>query len=171
VAERLRLKGTFQIPRALFTNDKIQTRINSLSLRSRGEAKLASNAAEITVPSDLRGQFQLTAGVLSVPFLHFQVPGTHADVTGQYSLDGNTFDFHGELKLDAKLSQMTTGWKSLLLKPVDPFFHKGGAGTQIPFKITGTRTEPHFGLDFGHDHDDSLKDHGDSSLPGANNKK
>lgn len=39
------------------------------------------------------------------------------------SLDGATFDFHGLLKTDAKLSQMTTGWKSILLKAVDPFFH------------------------------------------------
>ena len=74
---------------------------------------------------------------------------------GQYSLDGKTFDFHGTLRLDAKLSQMTTGWKSILLKPVDPFFAKDGAGTEVPFKITGTRDEPHFGLDF-HRKDNSI---------------
>lgn len=163
VADRLRLNGTFEIPRALFTSDKIQTRINSLSLRSRGQAKLARDAAELTVTSDLQGRFMLANGVLQVPFLHFQVPGTHADVTGQYSLDGNIFNFHGKLKLDAKLSQMTTGWKSILLKPVDPFFHKNGAGAEVPFKITGTRTEPHFGLDFNHDNGD-LSDHDASSF-------
>jgi hypothetical protein len=43
---------------------------------------------------------------------------------------------------------MTTGWKSVLLKPIDPLFKKDGAGTEIPFKVTGTRSEPHFGLDF-----------------------
>ncbi len=48
------------------------------------------------------------------------------------------------------LSQMTsTWWKSLLLKPVDPFFHKHGAGAEIPVKITGTNTAPKFGLDIG----------------------
>ena len=45
---------------------------------------------------------------------------------------------------------MTTGWKSILLKPVDPFFSKDGVGTEIPIRITGTESEPHFGLDFGH---------------------
>jgi hypothetical protein len=45
---------------------------------------------------------------------------------------------------------MTTGWKSILLKPVDPFFSKNGSGTEIPIRITGTESEPHFGLDFGH---------------------
>jgi hypothetical protein len=30
------------------------------------------------------------------------------------------------------------------------FFSKDGAGTEIPVKITGTKSEPHFGFDFGH---------------------
>ena len=58
--------------------------------------------------------------------------------------------FEARRGLDAKLSQMTTGWKSVLLKPVDPFFSKDGAGTEIPVKITGTESAPHFGLDFHH---------------------
>jgi hypothetical protein len=41
---------------------------------------------------------------------------------------------------------MTTGWKSLLLKAVDPFFKKDGAGAVLPIKITGTKSDPHFGL-------------------------
>jgi hypothetical protein len=102
------------------------------------------------VPTDLRGIFVLNNGLLSFSSLQFQIPGTHAAMTGEYSLDGNKFDFHGKLRMDAKLSQTTTGWKSILLKPLDPFFHKNGAGTELPFKITGTRSEPHFGLDFGH---------------------
>jgi hypothetical protein len=71
-------------------------------------------------------------------------------MTGGYSLDGRTFHFRGKARLDAKLSQMTTGWKSILLKPVDRFFTKDGAGTEIPVKITGTESAPHFGLDFHH---------------------
>jgi hypothetical protein len=80
-----------------------------------------------------------------------------ADMTGRYSLDGNTFDFHGLARMDAKLSQMTSGWKSILLKPVDPFFEKHGNGAEIPFKITGTRAEPHFGLDLHHKSEDETE--------------
>jgi hypothetical protein len=149
VADRLKLTGNFEVPAAHFSNENIQGRIDSLSLRSQGKPKLAEQHAEQNIPSDIKGTFRLNNGVLSFSLLHFLIPGTHADMEGQYSLDGNTFDFHGKLKLDAKLSQMMTGWKSLLLKPVDPFFHKNGAGTEIPFKISGTRSEPHFGLDFG----------------------
>jgi hypothetical protein len=153
ISDRLRLAGLFQVPSGRFTNDKVQTRIDNLSLRGQGEPKLIGKE-DVNVPTDLKGRFVLQDGILSFSMLHFQIPGTHADLTGKYSLDGAMFDFHGLLKTDAKLSQMTTGWKSILLKPVDPFFHKHGAGAEIPFKITGTRSEPHFGLDLGHDHDD-----------------
>src|SRR5580700_156591 len=150
LANRLKLAGNFHIPDGVFTNESVQGKINSLSLRSQGKPKLVSQNRGENVPSDLRGTFQLDTGVLSFSSLRFTVPGTHADVTGQYSMDGNVFDFHGTLKLDAKLSQMTTGWKSILLRPVDRFFQKDGAGTEIPFRVDGTRSAPRFGLDFGH---------------------
>jgi hypothetical protein len=149
VANRINLAGNFHIPQARFTNDKVQTRIDSLSQRSQGKGGRSQADEETRVTSDLAGVFTLREGVLSFSSLRFAIPGTRADVNGKYSLDGNTFDFHGTLRLQAKLSQMTTGWKSILLKPVDPFFHKHGAGTEIPFKISGTRDAPHFGLDFG----------------------
>jgi hypothetical protein len=149
ISDRLQLRGNFHVLDGHFSNEKLQKKIDDFSLRGMGEPELLHKAPEIVVATDLQGTFALSGGMLSFSFLHFQVPGTHADMTGKYSLDGQTFDFHGKLKMDAKLSQMTTGWKSLLLKPVDPFFHKNGAGTELPFKITGSRSEPHFGLDFG----------------------
>lgn len=158
ISDRLALAGWFQVPTGHFTNDKVQTRIDNLSLRGQGEPKLIGKE-DMDVATDLKGRFDLRNGVLTFSMLHFQIPGTHADMTGKYSLDGATFDFHGLLKTEAKLSQMTTGWKSVLLKPVDPFFHKHGAGAEIPFKITGTRSEPHFGLDLGHDNGDADEFH------------
>jgi hypothetical protein len=153
VADRLKLGGSFHVLRAHFSNKKMQGKIDYLSLVSRGKPKQAREHGEENVPTDLRGVFTLNDGLLSFSLLHFLIPGTHVDMTGIYSLDGQTFDFHGKAKLDAKLSQMTTGWKSALLKPVDPFFGKDGAGTEVPIRITGTESEPHFGLDFGHKED------------------
>ena len=54
--------------------------------------------------------------------------------------------------MDAKLSQITTGVKSFLLKPFDPFFRKNGE-TVVPIKVTGTRDKPSFGLDLHHKED------------------
>jgi hypothetical protein len=150
VADRLKLAGTFHVPRAHFTNEKVQSRVDSLSLRSQGKARQAQEHNVENVPVDLQGVFTLNDGSLSFSYLHFLVPGTHVDMTGAYSLDGQTFDFRGKAWLEAKVSQMTTGWKSILLKPVDPFFSKGGAGTEIPIRISGTQSAPRFGLDFGH---------------------
>ena len=160
IASRLKLDGNFHVPAAHFTNEKVQNKIDAFSLRGQGKAKLAKQPSPDDVTSDLQGIFKLSDGVLSFSSLHFLVPGAHADMTGEYSLDGNTFDFHGKLKLDAKLSQTVTGWKSILLKPVDPFFSKHGAGTEVPFKVTGTRSEPHFGLDFGHKEQNKTETHG-----------
>jgi hypothetical protein len=153
ISDRLKLAGQFHISQAHFSNDKVQNKIDALSLRSLGKPKLAKDAKDnVTdvVSSDLSGVFNLEQGVINFSQLQFQIPGTQVNLTGKYSLDGNQFDFHGQARLDAKLSQMVTGWKSILLKPADPFFSKNGAGTELPVKVTGTKSEPHFGSDFGH---------------------
>jgi hypothetical protein len=149
VTDRLKLAGTFHVLRAHFTSEKVQGRLNSLSLRSQGKPEQAQSHSGEDVPVDLRGVFTLNNGLLSFSLLNFLIPGTHVDMTGDYSLDGQKFDFRGTARLDAKVSQMTTGWKSILLKPVDPLFSKDGVGTEIPIRISGTESEPHFGLDFG----------------------
>jgi hypothetical protein len=149
VADRLELAGNFHVSDAHFTNAKIQDKIDSLSIRTQGKLKEARNGENENVASDMQGVFTLKDGNLDFSSLHYLIPGTEVDLVGNYSLDGRVFDFHGRARLKAKLSQMTTGWKSILLKPVDRFFSKDGAGTEIPIKITGTESEPHFGLDFG----------------------
>jgi AsmA-like C-terminal region len=148
MADRLRLAGTFQIAKAYFTNPEIQDKIDALSMRSQGKPKLVQNDPFDNVDSKFHGTFRLLQGVVSFSQLQYQIPGAQLNLTGNYNLDGNQFDFRGQVRLDAKLSQMVSGWKSILLKPVDPFFHKNGAGTEVPVKVTGTKSELHFGTDF-----------------------
>ena len=150
VANRMQLAGNFQVSGTHFTNENIQGKIDALSMRSQGMPKQAQDSSPDDVHSDMKGTFSLSNGLISFSQLQFQVPGTRVNLTGTYSLDGNQFDFHGQARLEAKLSQMVTGWKSKLLKPVDPFFSKNGAGTEVPVEIHGTKSDPHFGLDFGH---------------------
>jgi hypothetical protein len=150
VSNRLKLAGRFRVSQAHFSNDKIQSKVDALSMRSQGKPRLALDNIPDNVRSDLSGVFNLENGVIQFSRLQFEIPGTQVNLTGQYSLDGNQFDFHGKARMDAKLSHMMTGWKSILLKPADPFFSKNGAGTEIPVKVTGTKSEPHFGADFGH---------------------
>jgi hypothetical protein len=163
LADRLKLAGTFHVFDGHFTKEKIQRRLDALSVRTLGLMKAKPQDMRKNVPVDLGGVFSLNDGSLSFSVLHFSIPGTYVDMAGEYSLDGKTFDFRGTARLTAKLSQMTTGWKSILLKPVDPFFSKDGAGTEIPVKITGTESEPRFGLDFGHKNKHKVFDKGSES--------
>ncbi len=145
VAERLRLDGRFAIGRARFTNYDVQGKIEELSKRGRG--KTAEPKKERVV-SDFQGRFKLADGRLVLPEVTFAVPGARVELAGTYALKAETLDFKGQLLLDAKISQTTTGVKSLVLKAVDPIFRqKDGTGSAIPIKISGTRNAPDFGLD------------------------
>jgi hypothetical protein len=141
VANRLELAGTLHISSLHFSNPTIQDRIDSISLRTQGKPKKGPQTDIPDVPSQLTGDFRLNQGLLSFSRLQFQMPGTKVNLTGQYDVNGRQFDFHGKALLEATLSHMVNGWKSILLKPVDPFFKKDGAGTELPIRINGTGSE------------------------------
>jgi hypothetical protein len=101
------------------------------------------------VTSTFGGSLSLHDGVLRLPRFEFRVRGAVVDLGGSYHLRGETLDFAGTLNLDAPLSKTTTGFKSLLLKAVDPLFRRRGAGASLPIKINGTVDKPNFGLDVG----------------------
>jgi hypothetical protein len=147
VAQKISLKGEFTLRSIHFSNPKVQDKVDDLSLRAQGDPKDAKPGAT-DVDSHMVGAFSMDRGELSFSKLDYTLPGANVTLTGAYSLDGNTFDFDGKVRTEAKVSNMVAArWKSWLLKPVDPFFKKDGAGAVIPVKITGTRSEPKFGLD------------------------
>ncbi|HZQ18931.1 MAG TPA: hypothetical protein VFA90_09430 [Terriglobales bacterium] len=149
VMQRLKLKGGFRVQQAHFSNQKIQSRVDALSMRSQGKPKLATDNIPDNIKSEMSGNFRLKNSVFTSRNLLFQMPGTKVKLAGNFSLDGNEFNFAGRARFHARLSQMVGGWKSVFLKPVDPFFAKNGAGTVLPIRITGTKSEPHLGLNFG----------------------
>ena len=160
VADRLQMRGSFAIRDAHFTNPRIQRKVDQLSLRGQGKAAMAKklrNAAkdgsgaqshEAEVASEMKGNFTFGLRRLTISSLDYQVPGARAILSGVYALDGQTLNFSGKARLEAHVSQMVTGWKRWLLKPADPFFAKNGAGTEVPIRITGTRSAPHFSVGF-----------------------
>lgn len=74
-------------------------------------------------------------------------PGVQASMSGTYNLTNDRIDFHGTLRTQAEISNTTRGIKSILLKPLDPFFKKKNAGAVIPVEMVGTYDQPHFGID------------------------
>lgn len=146
VVEKLKLDGRFSMTNAHFTNVNVGQKITELSQRARGKQP---DPQEKPVGSDFAGQFTLDGGKLTIPAVAFDVPGAGVRLAGYYNLRQEDMDFRGSLLTDAKVSQMTTGWKSWLLKVLDPLFGRDGGGSSIPIKVTGTRKAPSFGLDTG----------------------
>jgi hypothetical protein len=149
VLQKLSLKGGFTLRQIHFTNPEVQDKVDMLSQRAQGNPKEAKPGAE-DVKSYMQGEFVMANASLSFSKLSYTLPGATVAMTGVYSLDGKQFDFAGKVRTEAKLSEMVASkWKSLLLKPVDPFFRKDGAGAVIPVKVSGTKGAPKFGLDLG----------------------
>jgi AsmA-like C-terminal region len=147
VLDRLRLDGDFGIAGMRFTVPAVREKIKSLSRRGQGRPQNPEAGSSV---SNLSGHFTLANAVANFSSLNFSVEGAAVRLHGTYDLRTEALNLEGTLKLEAKLSHTTTGIKSLLLKLVDPLFSKHGRGAVLPIKITGTRDNPQFGLDFGH---------------------
>ena len=159
VKEKLLLDGDFDLKDAKFLRSTIQDQIDQLSRRGQGQPK---NEAIDEVVSNMKGSFHLENQVMTFRALSFEVPGAAVALAGNYDLEQDIIDFHGTLKLEAKISQTMTGWKRIILKPADPFFSKNGAGTFLHIKVDGTSRQPRFGLD---------RKHADKGLEGSQPSK
>jgi hypothetical protein len=146
ISNRLKLDGSFNVQSAQFTDPKTEAKITSFS--RRGQGKPNDNEIQNT-RFDLQGHFVLADGQATFSTLSFSLPGATLQLQGAFGLLSQALDFHGTLRLQAKVSQTTTGIKSLLLKPIDALFEREGAGTVLPIKITGTREEPVFQVEIG----------------------
>jgi hypothetical protein len=145
IVDRLRLEGRFNLAEARFTNLDVQRRINELSERGRADDNTAKEGESVV--SNLGGRFVLRNATLQLSELRFSVPGATVQLAGSYNLHRQLIDFQGDLLLDARLADMTSGVKSLLARVAQPFFRGPNGGTRLPIRITGTRSRPSFRLD------------------------
>jgi hypothetical protein len=157
IVDRLRLDGSFGVGGAEFASADIRQKLEGLSRRGQGKPQDEDAGSAV---SELKGHFKLQGGQITFHDLTFGVTGATVELAGTYGLRDEKLDFHGTLRLQAKLSRVTTGIKSFLLKPFDPFFRKNGV-TVLPIKVTGTRDQPSFGLDFHRNKDQSSDASGD----------
>jgi len=142
--DRMKLAGQFGVGHAQFTSATVQGKVDTLSRKGQGKPK-DTDISEVA--SDLRGNFRFAEGVVTFSNLGFAVQGASLHLDGTYNIDSTAMDFHGDLLLQAKLSQTTTGAKSFFLKAADPFFKGKNGGSDLHIKITGTKDHPTFGLD------------------------
>src|SRR5216683_258568 len=147
VIEKMTLDGSFAITNARWSNSEVRQKLQSFSRHAEGQPEDEDAGSAVT---DLKGTFLLKDSVIHFSKLTFSVPGAGVELTGTYDIRGRKIDMQGNLRMQAKLSQMVTGAKSFFLKAIDPFFSKGGAGTVLPITITGTEENPVMGVTVFH---------------------
>ena len=142
--DRLRLDGQVNIKDGHFRKNALQEKIDELSRRGQGKP---GNTDVSGVASEVGALFSMAGGVIQFRKLTFGVPAALVNLDGGYGLRSEELDFQGTLTLDVKVSETTSGVKSLLLRAVDRLLSRDGEGSVVPIKISGTRSKPSFGID------------------------
>jgi AsmA-like C-terminal region len=143
--KKVKLRGGFGISGGTFS-ESTQQDVDKLSAGARGE-KEADKADPETVLTDLKGQVNLVSGTAAFSDLSFGVPGAASRMHGTYDLISHKIDLRGQLQVDSKISNSSSGGKAFLLKMMEPFFKKKRQGEIVPVRISGTYEHPSFGLD------------------------
>ena len=145
--DKIVLDGNFDITSGQFTNSQTQDRVNQLTAQARGTKNPTPQNAQ-PVATDWEGQVLLQDGIAHLSLLRIRAPGAAVKLRGTYGLEKQNVNLHGMLFLQAKLSQATSGIKSILLKPIEPFLKKNRhGGAKMPVGITGTYYHPKYHTD------------------------
>jgi AsmA-like C-terminal region len=158
--QKLAMQGGFGIDAGEFTNPKTQQSVNKLSAGGSGNEHTDADDYVPTALTDLNGKVDMEHGVATFTDLTFGVPGAKTHLRGTYSLlRPHKIDLRGQMKLDSKMSNTTSGMKSFLLKVIDPFLRKRKRheGEIVPVRISGTYGNAHVGLALGDDKAKSVK--------------
>jgi len=146
--QKVRLSGDFGIAEGQFTKPSTQETVGDFSERASGEKPEDQDPADKEgVISSLSGHVELRNAIATFTNFSFVVPGATAQMHGTYGVESRKVDLHGTLKSTAELSKMTSGVKSVLLKPFDALFKKKRAGAVVPVHLVGTYDDPQPGLD------------------------
>jgi hypothetical protein len=141
--QRLTMEGNFTVQDGLVTDAKTEKSLTSFSGReqrpdaSKKEAEADASDTAADVISSLSATAEIRDGVLSSREILFSIPGANADMMGTFDLRLGAVHMLGDLRMERSISHAVTGFKSILLKPLDPFFRHRHAGAVVPIAITG----------------------------------
>ena len=147
--KKIKVHGGFGIAGGTFSDSSTQQEVDKLSAGARGEKDRDDPETALT---DLRGQVSLLLGTARFADVSFSVPGAAAHLHGTYNLINQAIDLRGQMRVDTKISNTSTGTTALLLKMMEPFFKKKRRGEIVPVRISGTYEHPTFGLDLDDKH-------------------
>jgi hypothetical protein len=143
--KRLVVQAALEAPAEKLTDRGTEQNLTAFSQRASG-TKPAPDA-ETDVFTSIAGHASIKDGIASSRDLRVQFPGASTTLTGTWNLDSTAAHFTGDLRMDTDISHVTTGFKSLLLKPLAPLFGKGKSGAVIPIAITGASPNYKVGQD------------------------
>jgi hypothetical protein len=155
--QRLKVDGSFDAPAERLTNKATEQKLSAFSQRAQGikapqpdpdsagqtstsaaaSTSSAASSSSTDVLTSFTGQAKIRDGVLSSQRITLQMPGVTVDLSGSFNLHNSTVNLTGNLSMQSDISHTTTGFKSLLMKPLIPFFKKKNAGAVIPIAVTG----------------------------------
>jgi AsmA-like protein len=151
---RLKVDGVFDVPAERATNPETEKSLTAFSHRAQAKNRPSQNhlssgpdgdaLSSIAGPASIRDEIVTTSG------LQFKVPGAEADLKGTFAIHSLAVHLAGDLTMETDVSHAATGFKSLLLKPLAPFFKKKNAGAVIPIVVTGTPGKYRVEQDLGH---------------------
>ncbi len=157
--QRLRVNGVFDVPAERVTDRETERSLSAFSLRAQdidppnaGSGKGGANSSATTdALSSLNGPATIQNGIVSTKQLTFEISGAQADLSGTFNLNDKSVHLVGNLRMKSDVSHVTTGFKSVLLKPFAIFFKKKHAGAVIPIAVTGTPGHYKVSQDLSHD--------------------
>lgn len=138
--DRLKMEGAFDIPSEHITQASTERSLTAFSQRAQGlPSPRPDDDSVADVLSAIGGPATLRHAIVSTSRFTFRVPGAEIDnLSGTFNLLDQNVHLLGDLRMQSDISHVTTGFKSLLLKPLAPFFKKQGSGAVIPIAITGS---------------------------------
>ncbi len=144
--QQLRATGSFDVPGEKLTDKETEKNLSAFSERARGDRKPNTGVDSGNKPADaskdvlssIQGPVKIENWVASTSRLTFKVTGAEATLAGTFRFHGAVAHLTGDLKMDQDISHTATGFKSVLLKPLAPFFRKKNAGAVVPIAVTGT---------------------------------
>lgn len=136
---RLHVDARFDVPEERMTVPALEQKLTSFSERAQGakESKKPEDEDRADVLSSVGGPAKIQDGVASTAGLTFEMPGAGAKMKGWYDFRDGAAHLDGNLWMKTDISHAETGFKSVLLKPLAPFFKKKKAGAVVPIAVTG----------------------------------
>ena len=156
---KVALEANFRIEKARLSNPRKQEELSKASERARGNR---SDNGSTNVLSNLKGHVALKNGVATFSQFSFAVPGARASMHGTYNLVNERINLHGAVRLQAKISDTSTGIKSFLLRAISTFIKRNKPQVPLPIEITGTFDHPRYSVSItkAGQHRQECRDHG-----------